>query len=71
MHLYMREKVSSPEACRALVRKVISNFRLPYITVTPVFSICRIHGYLAGEHEYCPHCDEALLNKLSQDSKIK
>lgn len=71
LHLYMREKVSSPEACRALVRKVISNFRLPYITVTPVFSICRIHGYLAGEHEYCPHCDEALLDELSNKSENK
>lgn len=67
MHLYMREKISSPEACRSLIRKVISNFRLPYITVTPVFSICRVHGYLEGEHEYCPKCDEALLKTLLTD----
>jgi len=64
-HLYMREKISSPEACRNLVRKVISNFRLPYITVTPVFSICRVHGYLSGEHAYCPKCDAAILNEIS------
>ncbi len=64
-HLYMREKISSPEACRNLVRKVLSNFRLPYITVTPVFSICRIHGYLSGEHEYCPKCDASILNEIS------
>ena len=67
MHLYMREKISTPEACRNLIRKVISNFRLPYITVTPVFSICRIHGYLEGEHEYCPKCDEILLKTLLTD----
>ncbi|WP_297336200.1 ribonucleoside triphosphate reductase [Algoriphagus sp.] len=67
LHLYMREKISSPEACRRLVKKVLSNFKLPYITVTPVFSICPVHGYLNGEHEYCPKCDEALLTDLNQN----
>ncbi len=65
LHLYMREKISSPEACRNLVKKVISNFSLPYITVTPIFSVCPTHGYLSGEHEYCPKCDEELLSKLT------
>ncbi len=65
LHLYMREKISTPEACRNLVKKVLSNFKLPYITVTPVFSICPVHGYLNGEHEYCPHCDESLLEELN------
>lgn len=71
LHLYMREKVSSPEACRNLVRKVISNFRLPYITVTPVFSVCKTHGYLSGEHSYCPACDDILLNSLLTDLKTQ
>ena len=61
LHLYMSEKISSPEACKKFVKKVLSNFRLPYITVTPVFSICPKHGYLNGEHEYCPKCDEELI----------
>ncbi|SFV61631.1 Ribonucleotide reductase of class III (anaerobic), large subunit [hydrothermal vent metagenome] len=65
LHLYMREKISSPEAARKLVRNVISNFRLPYITVTPTFSICEKHGYLSGEYEYCPKCDEEILQKAS------
>ncbi|MEX2569198.1 MAG: ribonucleoside triphosphate reductase, partial [Cyclobacteriaceae bacterium] len=65
LHLYMREKISSPEACRSLVKKVLSNFKLPYITVTPVFSICPVHGYLNGEHEYCPQCDENLINQFN------
>jgi ribonucleoside-triphosphate reductase len=69
LHLYMREKISSPEACRRMVKKVLSNFKLPYITVTPVFSICPVHGYLNGEHEYCPKCDEDLLNELNQNPK--
>lgn len=63
LHLYMREKISSPDACKSFVKKVLTNFRLPYITVTPVFSICPTHGYLNGEHEYCPKCDEILLNE--------
>ncbi len=68
LHLYMSEKISSAEACRNLVKKVLSNFRLPYITVTPVFSICPVHGYLSGEHEYCPKCDNLLLEKLTLNS---
>ena len=46
LHLYMNEAVSSADACKALVRRALSNFRLPYITVTPTFSICPNHGYL-------------------------
>lgn len=61
LHLYMRERLSSTTACRKLVQTALSRFRLPYITVTPTFSICPVHGYLAGEHEFCPKCDEALL----------
>lgn len=65
LHLYMNEKLSSVEACRNYVKKVITNFKLPYITVTPVFSVCPKHGYLNGEHEYCPKCDEELLTNLN------
>ncbi len=61
MHLYMKERLQSAEACKKLVKAVISNFKLPYITVTPLFSICPKHGYLNGEHEYCPKCDEELI----------
>ncbi len=63
LHLYMQEKISSPETCRKLVKAALTNFRLPYITITPTFSICPKHGYIAGEHEYCPVCDEELLAK--------
>ena len=64
LHLYMKEKISSIEACRKLVQKVISNYKLPYITITPLFSVCEVHGYIVGEHEYCPKCDELLLKEL-------
>ncbi len=61
LHLYMSEHISSPEACKRLVRRALTNFSLPYITVTPVFSVCPHHGYLAGEHEFCPKCDDELI----------
>jgi len=61
LHLYMSEQVSSIEACKRLVRRALTQFRLPYITVTPVFSICPKHGYIAGEHEFCPLCDQELI----------
>ncbi len=61
LHLYMNERLSSPEACKRLVRTALSRFRLPYITVTPTFSICPVHGYLAGEHAFCPTCDAERL----------
>lgn len=57
LHLYMAERVSSTEVAKTLVRKIFENYTLPYITFTPTFSICPVHGYLAGEHEYCPICD--------------
>ena len=60
-HLYLGEPVSSPTACRKLVQRVLANYRIPYLTITPTFSICPKHGYLPGEHAYCPRCDEELV----------
>jgi ribonucleoside-triphosphate reductase len=66
LHLYMAERISSAAACRKLVQRALSRFRLPYITITPTFSICPKHGYLSGEHTFCPKCDaEALARKSS------
>jgi ribonucleoside-triphosphate reductase len=61
LHLYMSEQISSTEVCKRLVRRSLEGFRVPYITVTPVFSICPKHGYLAGEHEFCPACDQEII----------
>ncbi len=60
LHLYMGERLSDAEACKMLVKKVIENYQLPYITISPVFSICPKHGYVIGEHDYCPKCDKEL-----------
>jgi len=70
LHLYMAEQISSTEACKKLVRNALSRFRLPYLTVTPTFSICPVHGYLAGEHEFCPKCDEVLLHKQQAEAAL-
>ena len=58
LHLYMNQRISSAKVCRDLVKRVLTNYRLPYITITPTFSICPKHGYLSGEHKFCPICDE-------------
>jgi ribonucleoside-triphosphate reductase len=58
LHLYMSEKLSNAEACKQFVHKVIENYKLPYVTVTPVFSVCDTHGYLNGEKPECPECEE-------------
>lgn len=58
LHLYMSERISTAEACKRFVRTVLSNYKMPYITITPVFSTCSTHGYLNGEHHTCPHCGQ-------------
>lgn len=63
LHLYLGERLPDAQACRSLVRRALENFRLPYITVTPTFSICPVHGYLSGEHHFCPQCDELALQR--------
>ena len=63
LHLYMNEKVDGVDATREFLKTVMENFRLPYVTLTPLFSVCPKHGYLSGEHEYCPKCDEEIINE--------
>ena len=60
LHCYMNERITSGAACRSLVKSILSKYRLPYITITPTFSICPKHGYLQGEWDYCPKCDEEI-----------
>jgi len=55
-HLFLGEKISDPNMAKSMVKKVCEKFRLPYITLTPTFSICPTHGYLSGEHFECPQC---------------
>jgi len=63
VHLFLGEKIDDIEVVKALVKKIAENYALPYFTLTPTFSICPIHGYISGEHKYCPfeHTQEELL----------
>ncbi|MFA6551217.1 MAG: ribonucleoside triphosphate reductase [Patescibacteria group bacterium] len=58
LHGFMGESLPSAKAVGKLVKRIAENYHLPYFTITPTFSICPKHGYLAGEHFYCPKCDE-------------
>ncbi len=69
LHLYMNERISSSEVCKNLVKKVLENYRLPYITITPTFSICPKHGYLSGEHKFCPICDQEIIMRKQQEQR--
>ncbi|MBI5552342.1 MAG: ribonucleoside triphosphate reductase [Desulfobacterales bacterium] len=58
LHVFLGEQLGSIQAVKSLVRKIASNYRLPYFTLTPTFSICPSHGYLRGEQVRCPQCSQ-------------
>ena len=68
LHLYMTDPLSTADACRNLVKRALGRFHLPYITVTPTFSICPKHGYLGGSHKFCPKCDDELIQKKLKEA---
>lgn len=57
LHLFLGERVNDWNACRDFVKRVAENYRLPYFTITPTFSVCPTHGYIRGEVRACPTCD--------------
>lgn len=60
LHLFVGEKIGDANQVKKLVKKISENYHLPYFTITPTFSVCPKHGYLAGEHRYCPKCDDEI-----------
>jgi len=56
MHGFLGEQITDKEITKGLVRKIASNYKLPYFTLSPTFSVCPVHGYLEGEHSSCPKC---------------
>lgn len=58
MHLFLGENVSDTETVKNLIKKIVGQFRLPYLTISPTFSVCPSHGYLKGEQEKCSTCDQ-------------
>jgi anaerobic ribonucleoside-triphosphate reductase len=67
LHIFLGEEEPSPSATKSLIRKVAENYALPYYTITPTFSVCPDHGYIAGEHHYCPTCE---ASKKSTECEI-
>ena len=57
-HIFLGEQVDNAEITRNLVKKITSNFKLPYFTLSPTFSVCCGHGYIAGQHVLCPDCSQ-------------
>ncbi len=56
LHLYLGERVKDTQTCKTLIKKVFTKYKLPYISITPTFSVCPDHGYISGEHFHCPTC---------------
>lgn len=59
IHFFLGERMADPQTLKGLVRKICANYKLPYFTFSPSFSVCRNHGYLQGEQASCPHCEES------------
>jgi anaerobic ribonucleoside-triphosphate reductase len=57
LHLYLGENIGETKIVKNLIKKVVTRFRLPYLTLSPTFSVCPSHGYLKGKQEICPICN--------------
>jgi ribonucleoside-triphosphate reductase len=72
LHLFVGEKIGDSNQVKKLVKKISKNYHLPYFTITPTFSVCPKHGYIAGEHKYCPKCDDEIgYNSREQVSMVE
>ncbi len=69
LHGFMSESLPDTKAVKKMVKKIAENYHLPYFSITPTFSICPKHGYMAGEHEYCPKCDVEIGYKVKGSAK--
>jgi anaerobic ribonucleoside-triphosphate reductase len=69
LHVFVGEKIDNPNSVKKLIKTIFENYSLPYITITPTFSICPIHGYIAGEHYECPICKQEREKEI--DEKIR
>ena len=58
MHLFLGENISDTEIVKGLLKKIVGKYRLPYLTLSPTFSVCPSHGYINGEQEKCSTCDQ-------------
>ncbi len=66
-HGFLGERIRSAQACKSLVKKIVYNYHIPYLTISPTFSICPVHGYLTGEHFDCPKCKQEKEHEINQN----
>ncbi len=73
LHIFIGERLDNISSVKNLVKKIAENYHLPYFTLSPTFSVCPKHGYLKGEHKYCPVCDQEIgyLPQTSINLNIK
>jgi len=71
LHGFLGEKIDDIEQTKSLVKTIVDNYKLPYFTITPTFSICPKHGYLKGEHKYCPKCDKEIGYNEEDEINVK
>ncbi len=69
LHIFAGEKIDNHNSVKMLIKTIFKNYKLPYITITPTFSVCPIHGYIAGEHYECPLCKKEKLEGI--ENKIR
>jgi ribonucleoside-triphosphate reductase len=63
-HAFLGEAIEDWRSCRSLVKAIAYNYRVPYFTISPTFSVCPVHGYLSGEHFTCPLCRDERIQEL-------
>jgi len=65
-HAFLGEAIDDWRACRDLVKAIAMNYRLPYFTISPTYSVCPVHGYLKGEHSSCPICERERKSEIER-----
>ena len=67
LHIFVGERITNTRSVKLLVKTIFENYKLPYLTITPTFSICPIHGYIPGEYKECPICKEEKLEEIERE----
>ncbi len=70
LHIFIGERIDNPNSVKQLIKTIFSSYNLPYITITPTFSICPVHGYISGEHYECPICKQEKLESIEEELKL-
>ncbi len=69
LHIFVGERITDTKSIKLLIKNIFENYKLPYLTITPTFSICPVHGYIPGEHKECPICKEEKVKEIEREIK--